>query len=322
MKILVIGAGGQLGRCIYDVVEEIFGTGCLNHEYYFVTHTDLDITNLSSIYNYLYCHFIPDCIINCAAYTNVEKAEDDIYSAFKVNSLGVKNLVDICEEFNIMLMHISTDYVYKDKIKSVNEDDDICPLSIYGQSKRDGEIHIINSNLNNWYIFRTSWLYSEYGNNFLTKIINKFNSYESIFGVIDELGSPTYARKLAEMMISIIEDNLYSIQSPYEIPSGIYNFSGLGVCSRYDFVNIIVDGLNDDSLYLSKKRLGFINPITQEEANKKWNLKAKRPLHVILDNSKINKYYDGIRDNWVIDLGECLNRYDNLEKRKKLNKPL
>ena len=104
MKVLVIGASGQLGKCIYDEVEYIFNMGLLNNEYYFATHDMFDITNMSSMENYIYCHLRPDCIINCAAYTNVEKAEDDIVGAFNVNSKGVNNLVNICNKYGIFIM--------------------------------------------------------------------------------------------------------------------------------------------------------------------------------------------------------------------------
>ena len=322
MKVLVTGASGQLGRCIYDIIESTFDDGCLKNEYYFATHDDFDITDMSSMINYMYCHFVPDCIINCAAYTNVDGAEDDAYTAFKVNSEGVKNIADICKEYNIMLIHISTDYVYKDKlIGSCSEEDDIEPLNIYGQSKRDGEIQIINAELNNWYIFRTSWLYSEYGNNFVTKIVNKFYNNNILFAVINEMGSPTYARRLAEMIISIIEEELYVNGAAYEITSGIYNFSGEGVCTRYDFANTIVDGICEKYGYLGT----LVNPITQTQANEMWGLKAKRPLHVPLNNSLINAYLNCIRNKWNIDLAECLNRYDILRKsndRKILYEPL
>ena len=314
MKTLIIGAGGQLGKCIRDVVEQTVLKN-INKEYYFATHDDFDITDKSSMVNYMYCHFIPDYIVNCAAYTNVEKAEDDVYGAFKVNLMGVKNLVDICEEYNIALIHISTDYVYKSKIGPINEDDQIEPINIYGESKRDGELQIINSNLKNWYIFRTSWLYSEYDNNFVTKMITNYKKSSKLYGVADEIGSPTYARKLAMCIIDILENIYYENGDMKSIPSGIYNFSGLGCCSRLKFAETIIDGISHTE--------HSVTPITQYEAEKMWNLKAQRPNNTVLDNTKINlalkTLYKGtyaLRDNWHIDLAECLNRYDELQKEK------
>ena len=171
MKILVTGADGQLAKCIKD----LYRKSKLEDEYIFLSKNQLNICDKSLIERYLYIHPDIDCIINCAGYTDVERCEQDIYKAFKVNAYGVKNLVDICKEHNIMLIHVSTDYVYDMNVSVATEDSKINPASIYGQSKRDGEVFIENSNLNKWYIFRTSWLYSEYPGNFFTKILDISN---------------------------------------------------------------------------------------------------------------------------------------------------
>ena len=324
MKVLVIGASGQLGKCIYDEVEYIFNMGLLNNEYYFATHDMFDITNMSSMENYIYCHLRPDCIINCAAYTNVEKAEDDIVGAFNVNSKGVNNLVNICNKYGIMLFHISTDYVYDSGI--CYEDSKLNPLGIYAQSKRDGEIFIEKSNLNKWFIFRTSWLFSEYSGNYVTNILKRTDNVTNLlYGTIDEIGCPTYARRLAEIIVGIINNSTYKMMD-----NGIYNACGNGYVSRYEFTKKIIEGYIELEVFRKKyktapeyayySKLLRVNPITQDEAYKIFNLKAPRPKGVIISNSKLDdvlyedntfEQYD-LYENWAHDLGDCLSRYNKL----------
>lgn len=306
MKVLVTGAHGQLGRCIYDAYTNpnIYKV----NEYLFASRYEFDITSEASMEQYLFYHSGIECIINCAGYTNVERAEEDIVEAFEVNSRGVKKLVDICEKYDIMLFHISTDYVYKDGQGICNEESEIEPLNIYGQSKRDGELFIINSNLKNWYIFRTSWLYSPYRSNFFTKIMNDYidgKYYKSLRVVTDEIGSPTYAKSLAETLLCIIEHGYYATS----FKNGIYNASGNGIASRYDFAaNIIAAGYNT---YIDGKRINIqrtIYPITQAELN----LKAKRPHCVIMNNDKLYGALPVSRNHWIYDLSECVNDYERM----------
>ena len=144
-----------------------------------------------------------DCIINCAAYTDVRKAEVEREKAFDVNSNGVKNLVAYCEENNIKLIHFSTDYVYNSfTIKPINEEEFIDPQNYYGFSKREGEKHIENSKSES-IVIRTSWLYSKYGNNFVNTIINKSKTKENLKVINDQFGCPTYAKDLAEAVMQI-----------------------------------------------------------------------------------------------------------------------
>ena len=314
MKILVTGSLGQLGHCIYDVVTSpnIFRV----NEYLFTSHNEFDITNPKNMDAYLQLNPDIECIINCAAYTNVDGAEKDPYTAFYVNSLGVKNLVDICEQHDIMLFHISTDYVYKDGLLSCNEESEIEPINIYGQSKRDGELNIINSKLNHWYIFRTGWLYSPYGNNFFTKIMSKYyntEKYKDIYReekynenmrvVTDEIGSPTYGISLAETLVCILEHGYYATT----FKNGIYNASGNGMASRYDFAaNIVAGGFN---IYIDGKRYGvkqIIDPIKQEDLN----LPAKRPHCIIIDNKKLYSCLPVVQEHWLYDLQRCITKYE------------
>lgn len=306
MKVLVTGAHGQLGKCIYD--EYNFPSTYKVNEYLFASKYEFNITSEAIMEQYLFNHPDIKCIINCAAYTNVERAEEEIVEAFEINSRGVKKLVDICEKYDIMLFHISTDYVYKDGQGICNEESEIEPLNIYGQSKRDGELHIINSNLKKWYILRTSWLYSPYNKNFFTKIMEDHTNekyYNNLRVVVDEIGSPTYAKKLAGILLCIIEYGYYNTT----FKNGIYNASGNGMASRYDFAsNIIASGYN---VYLDGKKINVkrnIFPITQKELN----LKAKRPHCVIMNNDKLYSALPIQRDHWIYDLNWCVDDYERM----------
>lgn len=303
MKILVTGANGQLAKCIKD----LYRKSKLEDEYIFLFKNQLNICDKSLIERYLYIHPDIDCIINCAGYTDVEGCEQDIYKAFKVNAYGVKNLVDICKEHNIMLIHISTDYVYDMNVSVATEDSKINPASIYGQSKRDGEVFIENSNLNKWYIFRTSWLYSEYGNNFFNKILYKAEqTYDKIYAVNDEVGNPTCSHELATFLVGFIQLHKYE-----EIPCGIYNFTEEHLVSRYEFAKEIA------SLSAAgPARQYSIFPISQKECYKQYKLKAPRSHSCILSNKKINKYNDFfIRSDHYQLIRYCINhdRVKNLE---------
>lgn len=307
MNVLITGGDGQLAHCIYDLIKEDF----YDDKFIFANKKFLDISDKYSVQRFFEDKQI-DIIINCAAYTNVEAAENDIVGAFNVNAKGVHNLVVEAEKRDIVFIHISTDYVY-DSSDICNEDDkNINPLSIYAQSKRDGELYIEKSNLKKWFIFRTSWLYSEYEGNFVTNIIKRANNLEKIYGVIDEYGCPTYARSLANFIINFISNKLYK-----DFTNGIYNYSNAGYTSRRDFIQQIL------------KKYVYINviPITQEEAYKKFNLIAPRPKLTILGLNKIIIEYCNIIDkspfsayelipNWQQALEECLNRYDKLHKDK------
>jgi len=304
MKVLVTGAYGQLGRCIYDVVTDLYHLPY--DEYLFTSHKDFDITNLVCMEGYLLSHPDIECIINCAGYTNVDGAEKDPYTAFYINSRGVQNLVQLCEKYDIMLFHISTDYVYKDGQGICNEESEIEPINIYGQSKRDGELHIINSKLKNWYILRTSWLYSEYPGNFFTKILDQCtrSAAHNLTVVDDEIGSPTYAKSLAELIVCIIQHGYYATT----LKSGIYNASGNGMASRYDFAANIISGayhikVNDKELHIKVP----VYPIKQADLN----LPAKRPHCVVMDNKKIYQYIPISRDHWSYDLSTCITNYEN-----------
>jgi dTDP-4-dehydrorhamnose reductase len=225
-NILVTGSNGQLGNEFRLVVEEKEKDKINN--YYFTDVADLDITNKNDVSKFLVTNNI-DIVVNCAAYTNVDKAEDDKEKADLINYIGPKYLAEVCRERNGFLIHISTDYVFDGtKNTPYTESDETKPLGVYGETKLKGENAIINSGCE-YVIIRTSWLYSSFGKNFL-KTIQKLTSEKELIKVVfDQVGTPTNAHDLAEVIYLIIQKN------DTEIKNQIYHFSNEGVCSWYDF---------------------------------------------------------------------------------------
>ena len=198
MRILITGSEGQLGQEFNRIKSSS------KHEFFITGLNQLNICSVYSINSYLSDKKI-NCIINCAAYTDVRKAEIEKEKALNINSAGVKNLVNYCEEHNIKLIHFSTDYVYNaNNSKPINEEEFLAPQNYYGYSKREGEKHIENSK-NESIVIRTSWLYSKFGNNFVNTIINKSKTEEKLKVIDDQFGCPTYAKDLAEAVIKILE---------------------------------------------------------------------------------------------------------------------
>jgi dTDP-4-dehydrorhamnose reductase len=221
-----------------------------------------------------------DCIINCAAYTDVRKAEVEREKAFDVNSNGVKNLVAYCEENNIKLIHFSTDYVYNsNNSKPINEEEFIDPQNYYGFSKREGEKHIENSK-NESIVIRTSWLYSKYGNNFVNTIINKSKTKENLKVISDQFGCPTYAKDLAEAVIKILE-----IDKKLDDKAKIFNYSNIESTNWFNFAKKIL------LLYGSDK---IIEPVDSEY----FKDEVKRPKFSITSKQKIIDTFNIEINNW------------------------
>lgn len=309
MKILVTGGNSQLACCLRQTLLDY--KEFIINEYLFASHKELDITFKKSIKAYLDTHKDIKYIINCASYTDVEGAEKDPYTAFYVNSYGVKNLVDVCEERDITLFHFSTDYVYRDnQLLIIDENGDIDPQNIYAQSKRDGEIHILNSKLKNWYIFRISWLYSEYKNNFVIKTIKNIDKHISLLGAKDEIGCPTYAMNVARMLVYIID---YFDCGEYRLENGIYNYCDGYHCSRYEFMRDIISNYVYDMYNVLEDRFKCqptLKETTQENIYKSFNLKAKRPKYVVMNCDKIMKILN-IDDPFIYSnsINECVYNY-------------
>lgn len=278
--LLITGANGQLGnemRCIAD---------CDNiNSFIFTDVEELDITNFSDICNFVEIHK-PDFIINCAAYTAVDKAEDDNEICAKINTLAVENLANAAKIANAKIIHISTDYVYGgDATMPYIESDTTNPKSVYGKTKLDGEIALANILPEQSITIRTSWLYSSYGRNFVKTMISLGKERESLNVVCDQRGTPTFACDLANAIMSIVKSNKFE--------AGIYNYSNEGECSWYEFAC---------EIFKLAKINCKVNAITTDQ----YPTKAQRPAYSVLDKSKIKRVYGLEIPEWRVSLKECI----------------
>ena len=273
MRLLVTGSNGQLGQEFYRI------KSLSKHKFLFTDSNQLNICSFDSINSYM-SDIKVDCIINCAAYTDVRKAEVERKKAFDVNSNGVKNLVVYCEKTQTRLIHFSTDYVYNSlNKKPINEDELIDPQNYYGYSKREGEKHIENSKVES-IVIRTSWLYSKYGNNFVNTIIDKSKTGKNLKVINDQFGCPTYAKDLAETVIKILE-----IDKRIDEKTKIFNYSNGGSTNWFDFAKKIL------KLYGSKIK---IEPVDSEY----FKDEAKRPKFSITSKQKIINTFNLEINNW------------------------
>ena len=299
MVVLVTGANGQLGQAIQSIsgkYPEI--------DFVFCSSSDLDITNFENC-QAVFSTYQPHFCINTAAYTAVDKAESEPAKAFDINANGAENLAITCKKFNTILIHISTDFVfdayfsegiaYYDRelrlpLKSnlgLTETDVPFPSGIYGLTKLQGE-QVIQANLEKHFIIRTSWVYSQFGNNFMKTMLRLASERDTLSVVSDQIGTPTNAVDLAEVLIKIIQS------SNSQLSFGIYNFSNEGVCSWYDFANEIFrqKGVSID-----------LKPIPTSA----YPTPAKRPAYSVLDKTKIKKTFDIEISEWQTSLARCIN---------------
>lgn len=279
-NILVTGANGQLGRALrrksFSFLDEVFYTAI----------EELDVTDYDAIEKFVVSHEI-DTIINCAAYTAVDLAENESEKAERINTKAVENLAKVARKEDCLLIHISTDYVF-DGLSTVpyTEKDTPAPKTVYGKTKWAGEQAIMKSGC--WYIIiRTAWLYSCQGNNFVKTILHLADERSEINVVNDQFGSPTYAEDLADAIIAIM-NNEERIEH-----EGIYHFSGEGECSWYDFALQIVAMAHKNCK---------INPVTTAE----YPTKAMRPAYSVLDNTKIKKVFGIKIPDWKESLCRML----------------
>lgn len=281
-KILVTGAKGQLGSEIKELSTHYPYTFC------FTCKEDLDITNELVLKNFIISQNIT-AIINCAAYTAVDKAESDVEKADSINHQAVQYLANIAKEQNITLIHISTDYVFDGtNYKPYTETNSVNPQSIYGRTKLLGEQALLHVNPKNSIIIRTSWVYSSYGNNFVKTMLRLGKERESLGVIYDQIGSPTYAKDLAKAILDILPkiDNKQT---------QIYNYSNEGVLSWYDFAKEIMK---------MAKLTCKINPIETKE----YPTPAKRPHYSLLNKAKIKNEYALEIPYWKDGLDECLRK--------------
>ena len=274
-NILVTGSNGQLGNEFRLVVENKDKA----NNYFYTDVADLDITNKNDVSNFIIANNI-DIVVNCAAYTNVDKAEDDIEKADLINHIGPNNLAEVCRDRNGFLIHISTDYVFDGtKNSPYTETDETKPLGVYGETKLKGENAIINSGCE-YVIIRTSWLYSSFGKNFLKTMQKLTAERESLKVVFDQVGTPTYAGDLANVIYKIIMKN------DKDIKNQIYHFSNEGVCSWYDFAVAINETFGNNCKVL---------PCHSNE----FPSKVRRPSYSVLDKTRIKKALDIVIPHWM-----------------------
>jgi len=281
-NILVTGSNGQLG----SEIRELFSS--YKYNFFFTDRGSLDITNKSEIKNFIEDNNI-HAIINCAAYTAVDKAEEDRKSADLVNNVAVKNLAQIAKDKNIKLIHISTDYVFDGKTYMPYKEDGIVkPNGVYGKTKLDGENAVININPLNAIIMRTSWVYSSFGANFVKTMLKLGKERDKLGVIFDQVGTPTYARDLAKSILEIIP-NIKNEKVE------IYNYSNEGVLSWYDFAKEIM-------------KMAKLNCTIDPIETKEYPTPATRPYYSLLNKAKIKQTFNITIPYWKDSLDECLRK--------------
>lgn len=273
-KILITGARGQLGRCLSDLLPDALKTDV----------GELDITDADAVQSYVDSNQV-GTIVNCAAYTAVDRAEDDFDTAAKINIQGPRNLA----QTGARLIHISTDYVFDGRgYRPYTPQDPTNPLSVYGRTKREGELAVLE-HAQTAVIIRTAWLYSAYGHNFVQTMRTLGAARSEINVVADQVGTPTFAGDLARAITDILP----------RVPAGhrdIYHFTNEGVCSWYDFAVAIMAGSN-----LSCR----VNPISSSA----YPTRATRPFYSVLDKAKIKDTFNISIEHWTKGLARCLKQF-------------
>ena len=298
MRILVTGKNGQLGKSINKIVNT--GNGKNNYqqdnEFIFVGREELDLSSESSISHYFDRSNKFDVIINCAAYTAVDKAEEEQELVNQVNHLAVKQLAQIAKSQDSKLIHISTDYVFDgESNKPYKETDATNPINVYGTTKLAGEKALQAVMPTNAIIIRTSWVYSEYGNNFVSTMLRLGKERDEINVVSDQIGSPTYATDLANTILKIISNKNYQNK---EQSTEVYHYSNEGEISWYDFTKEIFKLAKIDCK---------VSPITTEQ----YPTPAKRPKSTLMDKEKIVEKFSIKTPYWKETLCSCINNIEN-----------
>lgn len=285
-KILVTGSNGQLGNELRDIAQN------LPYDFTWTDVAELDITNIHAI-DRLFAANNFTYVINCAAYTNVNKAESEEDIARKINADAPENLANICSNYSCRLIHVSTDYVFDGThCQPYIETDSVCPQSAYGRTKLEGENRVMQA-CKNSIIIRTAWLYSSYGNNFVKTMRRLGKEKTEISVVFDQIGTPTYAGDLAQAILSIIQ---VTENDPQKFVPGIYHYSNEGVCSWYDFTKEI----------LAQSHISCnVKPIESKD----FPTPAKRPFYSVLNKRKIKDTFNIDIPYWKESLTNCLKKY-------------
>ena len=303
-NILVTGSNGQLGSEIKKLCHSELDSK--SNKYFFTNRDSLDILDEKEIKNFIELNNI-NTIINCGAYTAVDKAENDVENANSVNNLAVKYLAEISKENNISLVHISTDYVFDGRnYKPYKEDDKVKPIGVYGQTKLYGENALLEVNPKNSIIIRTSWVYSSFGANFVKTMLRLGKDKDSLGVIYDQVGTPTYAKDLAKTILDILpklrhsehnnchsEHNNRHSELDSESKIEIYHYSNEGVLSWYDFAKEIM-------------RMAKLNCIINPIESKDYPTPVTRPHYSVLNKSKIKEKFNIEIPYWKDSLDECL----------------
>jgi len=289
MNILVTGSNGQLGSEIKDLAANY-----ASFSFFFMDLPALDICNSSQLDIFFKDKNI-NTVINCAAYTAVDKAEHDADIAEKVNATGVLNLVNALAKVNGKLIHISTDYVFDgNHFLPYKESDPVSPIGVYGETKRAGELAVINSDIDS-IVIRTSWLYSSNGNNFVKTMLRLGNEREELGVIFDQVGTPTFARDLAKICLEILSG---SKSENINKNGNLYHYSNEGVASWYDFAISIME-------------LGGENCKVKPIQTKDYPTLAKRPHYSVLNKSKIKTDFKIKIPYWRDSLKDCIEKIKN-----------
>ncbi|MDD2436825.1 MAG: dTDP-4-dehydrorhamnose reductase [Massilibacteroides sp.] len=278
-KILVTGSNGQLGNALREAASTVF-----HFEMLYADIDTFDLTDKRAVYAFFEKNKV-DYVLNCAAYTAVDQAEEDETRCELVNRQAIKNIGEAAITFQVKVIHISTDYVFDGtNYRPYIETDPTCPVSVYGKTKLAGEKALLEI-CPDAVIIRTSWLYSEFGNNFVKTMIRLGKEKDSLNVIFDQVGTPTYAGDLASAMLSIVNSDTF-------IP-GIYHFSNEGVCSWYDFS-------------LKIHQLAGISCRVFPVETKDFPTKAVRPHYSVLNKTKIKNTYQLIIPHWEASLKEMI----------------
>ena len=286
MNILVSGSNGQLGSEIKDLV-----TNYKDFNFFFRDLPELNICDAEALNTFIFNQNI-NAVINCAAYTAVDQAEEDVVIAEQVNAKGVLNLVNALKKVDGKLIHISTDYVFDGtSFLPYNESDPVSPIGVYGKTKRAGELAVINSDIDS-IVIRTSWLYSAFGNNFVKTMLKLGHDRDELGVIFDQVGTPTNASDLAKTCLDILSD-----KSSENISANgkIYHYSNEGVASWYDFATAIME-------------LGSLDCKVRPIETKDYPTPAKRPHYSVLNKTKINTDFNIEIPYWRDSLDKCIEK--------------
>jgi len=277
--ILITGSHGQLGNEMQQAAARFPAFNFL-----YTDVEDLDICDKAALTTFVKANKV-NMIVNCAAYTAVDKAEDDVALCYKINSDAVRNIGEVASENNLKVVHVSTDYVFDGtNYLPYNEDQPVCPATVYGKSKLAGEQALLET-CKQAVILRTAWLYSSFGNNFVKTMMKLGTDRDSLNVIFDQVGTPTYAADLADAILKVLSHETF-------VP-GIYHFSDEGVCSWYDFTKTI-------------HRIAGITCNVQPIETKDYPARTPRPHYSVLNKVKIKSTYGIVIPHWEESLVRCI----------------